>query len=98
MHSALITQNRIGLAKGAEAKLLEGVITRDERDRVLKIVDKAGIDEFIPLLLVIPYSGVKGITSLVDIDDRARASSEEYIITHLPRDKFDILRLSEIRK
>lgn len=96
-HSARISANRIGLAKGAEARFAQGVIDEQSRDRVLKIIEAARISDFTPLMLVMPFEKVRHIAELAPVEDQASATSEEYIIRDLPRDHFDILRLEEIR-
>ena len=96
-HSARIDGNRIGLAKGAEARFEQGLIDQLGRDRVLKIIDSAKIQDFAPLMLVMPFDKVRNIAELAEVEDQASATSEEYIIKDLPRDHFDILRLQEIR-
>lgn len=97
-HSAAIEQNRIGLVRGAEARFGQGVIDAHTRDRIVQIVGAAGMEEFTPFMLAIPFKGVKSLVKLAPVNSSARATSEEYILTDLPRAKFDVLRLAEIRK
>lgn len=92
-HSALIEANRRGIVRGASLKEQQGVIDQATRGLIESVVKKAPISDFSPLLLVIPYSGVTGIVKPADVDARARATSEEYIIENLPRNCFDVLEL-----
>lgn len=49
-------------------------------------------------MFIMPYEKVKLIANLAPVEDQARATSEEYVISDLPRENFDILGLAELRK
>ena len=63
------------------------------RDLVVSIVQRAALRDFAPLLLVIPYEGVKGLVRQADVADLAGATSQEFVIEKLPRHCFDVLEL-----
>lgn len=92
-HSSNIETNRRGLIRGATVKEGQGIIDVPTRQLIEAVVMKAPLSDFSPLLFVIPYNSVRGIVKPADVDARARATSEEYIIDDLPRDCFDVLEL-----
>jgi hypothetical protein len=97
-HSALIDQNKIGLIKGAEARFREKFIDAQTRDHIIAMINAADHNEFSPLLLAIPFAGVKKIVERAPVHSTARPTSEEFIIRNLPRRKFDVLRFEEASK
>ena len=70
-HSPLVDQNKLGVRRGADAKLRDGVISDDRRDEILQIVDAADIQQFKPLIYVIPYTAVAAIAVEVPVSNRA---------------------------
>jgi hypothetical protein len=92
-HSALIANSRLGICRGAFAREKQGVITREIRILIDAIVKKAPLTDFKPLLYIIPYAAVKDLARPASMMDRARPTSEEYIIENLPRSSFDVLEL-----
>lgn len=92
-HSTQIEANRRGLIRGASVKQSAGVIDEDTRKRIEAGVAQAPLSDFLPLLLVMPYSVVGAIAKPADVTNRARATSEEDIIEALPRSCFDVLEL-----
>ena len=56
---------------------------------------EAALDDFSPLLLVMPYERVRSLAQPVELTARAGVTSEEYIIKSLPRDCFDVLEIKE---
>lgn len=96
LHSALIKEQKAGLRKGAETKLLAGVITEGDRDEIIEVVAAAQQADFKPLIYVMPYAAVKSLIKKVPVLERAHPMSIEYIIEDLPHDQFDILDLSEL--
>jgi len=79
--------------RGARARFDQGVINDPTRELIEATVIRATLAEFRPLLLVIPWSAVQHVVEHVNPTDRARATSDEYIIKDLPRELFDILEL-----
>jgi hypothetical protein len=92
-HCSWIAQNRLGLARGAQAKLAAGVITPDEHADIVHIATTAPVADFAPLLYVIPYSLVSSRLKKVPIKDRAHPLSDEFIIEDLNESEFDALVL-----
>lgn len=97
-HSDAIARNRLGIIRGANVRHLQGVIDDDTRQLIDDVAKTAPLDDFKPLLLIIPYLAVTGIVRAVDLGSRARATADEYIIEDLPRSCFDIIELERGRK
>lgn len=91
-HSNIVSDQRTGIKRGAEAQFTAGEITEDERDEILEIVDAAEISDFEPLMYVIPFQKVKRIAKKVPVSKRAHPLSDEWLIPRLPRDYFEIIR------
>lgn len=91
-HSDLVAAQKAGIKAGAEAKLTAGVITPDERDEILAIVDAAQAADFAPLMYVIPWQSVKPLAKKAPVGKRAHPLSDEWIIEALPGGQFDIIR------
>lgn len=92
-HSEAIKNNRTGVQNGADAKLGAGVITDAEHGEIIKIVERAEVRDFRPVLFVIPYDRVRGAVIDVPVHQRAHPLSEEYRVETLSRDCFDMLEL-----
>jgi hypothetical protein len=90
-HSSKISSNKIGIINGADNQLKNGIITNDQRLEIIDIVNIAEIDHFRPLIYVISYPDVSGLTKPASTKLTAGLFSKEYIIDKLPRDKFDII-------
>ncbi|MEP4534444.1 MAG: hypothetical protein ABJ004_15235 [Cyclobacteriaceae bacterium] len=95
-HSSKISQNRAGLIKGADIKLQEGVINKEQHKEILEIANNAEFLDFRPLVYVIPYSLVKDVAKPASIKIKANYFSKEFIIETLKPEQFDILDLLKI--
>ncbi|HWW71935.1 MAG TPA: hypothetical protein VN089_18495 [Duganella sp.] len=93
LHSLKISRNRMKIQHGADAKLATGVIDAKAHKEILKIVMLAQLQEFKPLLLVIPGLPVSRLLKPVNVWERASVLSEEFIIESLPRKLFDAIEL-----
>ena len=89
-HSPLIASNRAGIIRGAAARCAQGAIDSATMAVIEEIANKAEIADFVPIFMVIPYSEVKDLVNPVGISSKATALSQEFIISDLPRDKFDV--------
>ena len=92
-HSAKISQNKIGIAKGATVKRSAGQITKEKEQEIMDILGASEIRDFRPLLYIIDYSLALPLLSDVPIKERAHPLSVEYIIESLPRTYFDMIEL-----
>jgi len=90
-HSAKISQNRSGLINGAEIKHKSGVITDEEKLDIVQIISESEIEDFRPLIFVIPFINIEKIAKPVSIEFKAHFFSKEFIIEELPREYFDII-------
>jgi hypothetical protein len=93
MHSTSVRDNKQGILKGAVARHVAGIITNDEKIEIETMVQHAAISDFMPLLLIIPFTVVRALASRAPVLSRARASSQEYIIDRLQRHQFDVLEI-----
>jgi hypothetical protein len=57
------------------------------------VVEAAEVSDFAPLIFVIPYPLATEKLSRVPVSQRAHPLSAEFIISKLPRECFDVLRL-----
>jgi hypothetical protein len=90
-HSSLISQNRLGLKRGAKHKLAAGVITQNEYQMIMLKIKMASISDFRPLLYLIPASMVKDKMAPVPIKLIANPLGSEYRIDCLIDGEFEIL-------
>lgn len=90
-HSPWIERNKIGLLNGAKLQYASGVINEVEWDHINWTVEKALIQDFRPLVFVIPFLGVKHLVEEVPPAERAHPLSVEYRIRELPRNRFDMI-------
>jgi hypothetical protein len=90
-HSTKIKSNKAGIRRGANYKLIEGVITEKKRLEIYATVSKAQIMEFRPIIYVIPYSLVANLVTEVPVHERSHPLSNECKIQRLPRQYFDII-------
>ena len=70
-HSSKIKENRIGILRGAEIKLSQGLITEAQKEEIAAIVDQAELRDFRPLMYIIPFARVQSLVAEVAISDRA---------------------------
>jgi|ERR1700730_1238117 len=92
-HSAKISQNRLGILRGANIQKRNGKINDSAHQDIRSIVKEAQIADFRPLIFVIPFEPVAKRIVQVAIKDRAHPLSQEFIIEHLERDAFDVIEL-----
>ena len=90
-HSSFIKRNKIGILNGAEQKFEEKVITLDEKNEIITILDKSDISDYRPLLYIIPSERVNKLIKRVDLMTRASPFSKEFKIENLKRIDFDII-------
>ena len=90
-HSSKILQNRIGLKQGAITNYGLGIIDEDELSKINYIIDQAEINEFRPLLYLIPEHIVNGRILRVPVDKSANPLSIEYQILDLRKNEFEII-------
>jgi hypothetical protein len=90
-HSAAIRNNRNGIKSGLEIKRADGVISAEQHQELEEIVSKAPLEDFRPLLFVIPVQGIADLVEEVPLLQRAHPFSREYRIECLPRSHFDVL-------
>ena len=84
LHSEKIGKIRIGLRRGVQAKFAAGIITDETRQEILKIIERAEIREFKPLIYAMIYKEVEHLLKSVPVEERAHPLADEYIIENLP--------------
>lgn len=90
-HSPNIEGNRAGLKKGKTFRKADGVINREQSEEIERIIEEASIEDYRPLLYVIPFEGVRDLVRPAPLSERAHPFSSEYVIDRLPRSRFDVL-------
>lgn len=91
-HSAKISLNKTGIIQGADIQVKNGVIDNTQRLDIIDIVNNnAEIEDFRPLVYIVPYEDVKSLVKTASIKLTAGLFSKEFIIESLPRDKFDVI-------
>ena len=90
LHSTKIASQRASLKKLAIEWAASGEITEDEKEEIVYRVDRALIQEWPPLLYLIPRNRVADRLERVPTDKRA-SGEEEYIIRDLQRSEFEII-------
>lgn len=96
-HSLRIDQNRAGLLRGADGKKSLGVIDTNTFEIIELAVKQAALNDFRPLLYVIPFAPIAGDALDVPAGERAHVLSEEYRIESLRRTSFDIIVFPTLR-
>lgn len=92
-HSSKIEQNKTGILKGASIKKSKGVITEAQEQEITDIVAASQLEEFRPLIYIIPTDKVMGYIKPVSYKFKADKFSQEYIIEELSKDCFDVIDL-----
>jgi hypothetical protein len=93
LHSAKISENRLGILKSVAVKRASRVISDSEAGEITAIVEAAQAADFTPLLYLIPYDPVAHLVREVPVDQRAHPLSEEFVIEALPGELFDVISL-----
>ena len=92
-HSTKIEQNKTGLKKGAAIMRQKEIIDDIDFARILSIIDSAELNEFVPILYLIPESLVFEKIKSVEIESIANPLSSEFQIQELLRNEFEIIEL-----
>jgi hypothetical protein len=91
-HSAKIASVRAGIRRGAKARRETGLITEQERLEIEDVVAVTGLDDFRPLLYVIPFHRVAATLGRVPPAERAHPCGDEFLLGDLQRGDFDVLQ------
>jgi len=70
-----------------------GKISQEDHDEIIAISKTANNELFMPLLCVIPRVEVIPYYKKVEIKDKANPLSHEYILSDLPHELFDIIKI-----
>lgn len=90
-HSELFGRNVKGVIAGADEKLTQGAITREQHVEIEAMAATADTREFRPVLYVIPYERVRTRVHEVSVALRAHPFSVEFRVPELPRNCFDVI-------
>jgi len=93
-HSENLKRLRKSILEGAKAKLGTGEITQLQYDEIRRILKRALLTDFRPILYIMPYQGVAKLVEEVPIEERAHPLSLELRISVLPRTLFDVIEVS----
>lgn len=88
---AKIKENRAGLKRGALSFYERELITVEEFTRINEIIDTASIQDFRPLLYIIPNILEQERIKVVPIQESASILSTEYRIEDLKKGEFDVI-------
>ena len=89
-HSAKITAQKASFTLRAIQSFDAALISEEDKDEIIFMVEDAPFELWKPLLYVIPSDNVNDRLNLVPIEKRA-GFGNEYIVTDLKRTEFDIL-------
>lgn len=95
-HAFEIDNNKVGILKGARAKLENGVITEDQFKEISFKVNIAEMADFYPVIYLIDKIAVKSRLKIVEPQNAASDSSIEYIVQDLHRDEFELIKMKSI--
>ncbi|MBP1920287.1 hypothetical protein [Youngiibacter multivorans] len=95
-HSSIINNNKIGILRGAKYKREENIISSEQEEEIIAIVNAAKFENFLPIVYVIPYELVKDSITSVETKDKAADHSIEYKIETLNREQFDKIDLDKL--
>jgi len=93
-HSENLKRLRKSILEGAKAKLGAGEITQLQYDEIRRVLKRALLTDFRPVLYIMPYQGVAKLVEEVPIEERAHPLSLELRISALPRTFFDVIEVS----
>ncbi len=96
LHSSKIEGNKIGLKKGAGIHFAKGTISENEYASIIKMIDSADINDFRPLLYLIPKATVEHKVIQVSVEECANPLSVEYQIENLSSDEFELIEPKEL--
>jgi hypothetical protein len=91
-HSAKITAQKTSFVARAIENFNKGIITVQQKEEIIFMVDDSPFEYWRPLLYVVPTEPIKDRLALVPINQRA-GFGDEYIIKDLKRNEFDIVEL-----
>src|SRR5262249_28760379 len=88
LHDAKIEGQGAGIKARAVEWEKKGEITTPERDEIIYLVDHADLNDWQPLLYVIPRALVDSRFQIVPVDKRASPREMEFIIPDLKKHEF----------
>ena len=95
-HSVQIKQNIAGITRGAKVMKEHGAINGRLRNQIIRRLDAATYDDFLPLIYVIDTRKVAARIIPVPPDEAARPDTPEYKILDLRDDEYTVIDLAEI--
>lgn len=93
LHSSKIAEVKLGLIKGAKMQLEKNIIDSETVDEINYMVNTSTVNDFRPIVYVIPTKGIEHLIKEAKISERANPFSKEYIIENLHRSNFDIINI-----
>ena len=95
-HACEIEAQKVGILKGASAKLRQGIISDDDHKIICEMVNWAKYSDFTPILYVISSAKVKNKCKMVSMDLKASDTSVEYLIPQLFNDEFQVIDFKQV--
>ena len=87
-HATQIDRNKVGILRGAEKKLRDGVVNEEQYKYIQQLIEVSEYKDYMPIIIVVISSKVKIKCKEVPIENRASDSSIEYIIDDLQEGEF----------
>jgi hypothetical protein len=95
-HTKEIENNKVGILRGAKAKLNTGIIDKREYTNIRAAVLVAEYDSFFPVLYIIKSEMVVNKCLEVSVDEKASPHSVEYKIVNLMKNEFEMIFFKDI--
>ncbi|MBY5854312.1 hypothetical protein HFN51_27805 [Rhizobium leguminosarum] len=93
LHATLVGAKRVGIERGADFMVKRGKITDEQAREIQAICEIAPLNQFRPLLCVIPRLEVLPYSQTVDVRAKAHPLSQEYVVADVPQSAFDVIRI-----
>ena len=94
-HCYEISDNLSGIQRGAKAKFDAGIIDKEQRRNIQRLITASKWDAFMPVLYIIPTHLVQSKCIEVPLKDRASNDSYEYKILELKSDEFQAIPIED---
>lgn len=90
-HSLNVSNNRVGIKKGALAMFEAKIINEETKSLIIELSEKAENEHFKPMIYIIPSEKVLDKVLHPKFTTKANTLSLEYIIPNLQSEQFDII-------
>ncbi len=95
-HGNEIIRNKANILKGARIKCNEGIITEEQREKIMATVTDAPFEAFMPVVYLVKTQIVIDKLQIVPDTRKANDTSKEYIVNDLQPSEFTIISFYDI--